>query len=397
MAAEPATPPVAGRLASLDAYRGFSMLLMASEGLRIGQVAESLPGSPLWAFLAYQTEHVEWIGCTVWDLIQPSFMYMVGVALPFSMASRAAQGQSFARRLVHAAWRALLLVSLGIFLRSVGRTQTYFTFEDVLTQIGLGYVFLFLLGHTRPRTQAIAAGLILAGTWAAFALTPLPGPGYDYPAVGLGTDWPRLQGFEAHWEKNANLAHWADVAFLNWFPREKPFTHNGGGYETLSFVPSLATMLFGLLAGGWLRGPATPTKKAARLALWGLAGLLTGWLLGALGICPVVKRIWTPSWTIFAAGWTSLFLAGWYLALDVWKLRGWAFPFIVVGMNSIFMYCAAHLIDHFIASSWKTHLGQHIFEVFGTAYAPLVQQAAVLFTLWCILLWLHRRRTFFRL
>jgi predicted acyltransferase len=374
------------------------MLLMASDGLEIPRVAHAFPDSHLWQFLAYQTEHVDWVGCSVWDLIQPSFTFMVGVAMPFSLASRAARGQSFGRMLYHAIVRSLLLTFLGVFLRSVGSSQTYFTFEDVLSQIGLGYTFLFLLAWTRPRTQALAAIGILVAYWAAFALTPLPDSGFDYAKVGVPPDWQHLGGFAAHWDKNTNLAHYFDTWFLNLFPREKPFAYNGGGYVTLSFIPSLVTMIFGLLAGGWLRRERSGTEKAGWLALAGIAGLGIGWVgLGMLGVCPVVKRIWTPSWTIFSAGWTCLFLAFFYTVIDVRGWKRWAFPLIVVGMNSITMYCMAHLIGGFVERSIRIHFGQEAFEVLGKVYAPIVERAAVLFVLWCILLWMYRRKIFLRL
>src|SRR5438477_1398266 len=201
--AQTASPPSSmsfpSRLSSLDAYRGFVMLLMASEGLGITQVARTFKESGFWQFLSYQTDHVQWTGCSLWDLIQPSFMFMVGVAMPYSLASRRAKGQPFGQMFLHALWRSLALISLGIFLRSVGREQTNFTFEDVLTQIGLGYPLLFLLGWTKPRTQWIAALSILFLYWLAFALYPLPGPDFDYQKVGVPANWPHLQGFAAHW------------------------------------------------------------------------------------------------------------------------------------------------------------------------------------------------------
>src|SRR2546426_939011 len=150
-------PP--GRLTSMDAYRGFVMLLMASEGLRIAEVAHSFPNSPVWQFLASQVDHVEWVGCSLWDLIQPSFTFLAGVALAFSYASRKARGQTWGEMLRHALIRSVALVLLGVFLRSLGRPQTYWTFEDVLSQIGLGYTFLFLLAGTKPRAQMAAAAL----------------------------------------------------------------------------------------------------------------------------------------------------------------------------------------------------------------------------------------------
>ena len=249
MAATDAAP--APRLTSLDAFRGFTMLLMASEIARLPHaLLQAYPGNGLAFVIADNLEHREWVGVTPWDLIQPSFMFMVGVALPFSVAARRARGEAFGALFRHALVRSLLLIALGIFLRSQFRPQTYFTFEDVLTQIGLGYPILFLLAWTRARWQAVAAAAILVGYWAAFALYPLPPPGFDWPSVGVPADWPHhLTGFAAHWDKNTNLAQAADVWFLNLFPREKPFVFNGGGYLTLNFVPSLATMIFGLLAG----------------------------------------------------------------------------------------------------------------------------------------------------
>src|SRR5689334_11750754 len=187
-----AEPPKPERLLSLDAYRGFAMFLMMAEVLRLGRVAASKPDSFFWKLLAFNQTHVEWIGCSLHDLIQPSFSFMVGVALPFSLASRSSRGQSRGMMIAHACWRSLLLILLGVFLRSVGRPQTYWTFEDTLTQIGLGYPFLFLLGLRSMRVQWIAFGVIVVGYWLAFALHPLPGPDFDYAKVGVAGDWPHL-------------------------------------------------------------------------------------------------------------------------------------------------------------------------------------------------------------
>ncbi|HEX6985227.1 MAG TPA: DUF5009 domain-containing protein, partial [Planctomycetaceae bacterium] len=125
--AEPA-PALPGRLTSLDAYRGLAMVLMLGEALHLRRVADAVPESGFWRFLAYHQSHVDWAGCSVHDLIQPSFTFMVGASLPFSIAARTARGQSKTRMILHAFWRALVLVLLGIFLRSLGRDQTYFTF-----------------------------------------------------------------------------------------------------------------------------------------------------------------------------------------------------------------------------------------------------------------------------
>jgi predicted acyltransferase len=195
-----AAPPAPQRLVSLDAYRGLVMFLMMAEVLRLAEVAARVPASRVWNFLAFHQTHAPWAGCSLHDLIQPSFSFLVGVALPFSIASRTVRGQSRRAMTAHAFWRAFLLVALGIFLRSIGRDHTYFTFEDTLTQIGLGYGVLFLLGFRTTRDAWIAFGLIQAGYWAAFALYPLPGPGFDWtapaspPTGGTTTKGSRLIG-----------------------------------------------------------------------------------------------------------------------------------------------------------------------------------------------------------
>jgi heparan-alpha-glucosaminide N-acetyltransferase len=399
MPSPPADAPVfAGRVASLDVYRGLVMLLLLGESLRSCEVADALPGSVFWAFFCHHQTHVPWVGASLHDLIQPSFSLLVGTALAFSVASRAAAGQSRRRLVRHAAWRALVLVVLGIWLRSVGHPQTYFTFEDTLTQIGLGYLVLVLLALRPAREQWLALFAILVGYWAAFALYPAPPPAFDFPAVGVPADWPHhLHGFAAHWDKNSNFAWAFDQWFLNLFPREQPFVFNGGGYCTLSFIPTLGTMILGLIAGRVLRSERTPSARVRWLAAAGLVLVGSGWLLGALGICPVVKRIWTPSFTLWSGGVCFLILAGAYEVVDRLGHRRWAFPLVVIGMNSIAAYCLYELGARFVGTSLKTHFSEDAFRVAGEPYLPFVHGLAVVVVLWLILFWMYRRRLFLRI
>ena len=375
------------------------MFLMMAEVLRLCRVAAALPESGFWKFLCHHQSHVEWIGCSLHDLIQPSFSFMVGVALPFSIARRAAKGQTRELMTLHAFWRALVLILLGVFLRSTGSSQTYWTFEDTLTQIGLGYGFLFLLGFWPMRDQWIALALILAGYWAAFALYTVP-PDFDYTRVGVAAEWFKEHGqtgFAAHWNKNSNLAWAFDTWFLNLFPREKPFEFNDGGYETLSFIPTLGTMILGLIAGNILRRDRDGFEKLRWFAIAGVIGLVAGSALGWLGICPVVKRIWTPSWTLYSGGWCFLLLAGFYAIIDIIGFKFWAFPLVVIGMNSIAAYCIAHLFEAFVLKNLQTHLGQNVFRILGDACEPFLHGAAVLLVLWLMLHWMYRRKIFLRI
>ena len=385
------------RNTAVDAYRGLVMLLMMGEIMNFAAVAKAYPGSLFWHVLAYNQTHVEWAGMSLHDTIQPSFTFLVGVALPYSIHSRMVKGQSFARLLAHTLWRSVVLIALGIFLRSTHSPQTNFTFEDTLTQIGLGYTFAFLLAFCRPKWQLAALGTILVGYWLAWALYPAPGAGFNYAAVGVPGDWhSNFTGFASHWNKNSNLGQAVDVWFLNLFPRAARFTYNAGGYLTLSFIPTLGTMLLGLRAGEWLRSES-PKIPVRRLVIAGAISVAAGLLLHFTGICPIVKRIWTPSWTLFSGGVCFFFLAAFSWIIDVRSYRRWAFPLMVVGRNSIAAYLIAHLWEDFIVDNLHIHLGSQVFRLFGAGLEPLMVGIAVMLTYWLILYWMFRRRIFLRI
>ncbi len=388
------TPP---RNVAVDAYRGLVMLLMMGEVMSFAKVARAFPHSWFWSILAFNQTHVEWAGMGLHDTIQPGFTFLVGVALPYSIHSRTKKGQSFGHQLAHTVWRSLLLVALGIFLRSTGSTQTNFTFEDTLTQIGLGYTFAFLLAHCRPRWQWTAFGALLFGYWLAWALYPAPGPGFNYAAVGVPANWHHnFTGFASHWNKNSNLGQAFDVWFLNVLPRPSRFLFNEGGYLTLSFIPTLGTILLGLRAGEWFRS-AAPKIPVKRFLIAGTVLTVTALLLHVTGICPIVKRIWTPSWTLFSGGVCFFFLAAFSWIIDVKQYRRWAIPLVVVGMNSIAAYLIAHLWEDFIINNLHINLGYRIFRIFGTGLEPLMLGITVMLIYWLILYWMYRKRLFLRI
>lgn len=429
--------PLPPRLVSLDAYRGFIMLAMASSGFAFARVnhqietatlvtstiglagapggplgavaslvpdrADFLPASRVWSFLGYQFDHVAWIGCAFWDLIQPAFMFMVGVALAYSFANRRSRGDSPAKSLRHAIVRAIVLILIAVFLSSPETLprgtplptgpSTNWIFVNVLAQIGLGYVFVFLLAGRGLGVQFTALVAILAGYTLYFGLFPAPDASYDWNAVGVPADWPHLTGWFAHWDKNSNAAHFFDVWFLNLFPRVEPFVFNRGGYQTLNFVPSMATMILGLMAGEMLLTPRSPQRKFVLLALAAAGCLALGWAMGQT-VCPIVKRIWTPSWALFSAGWTFAMLAAFYAVIDVLGWKAWSFPLVVVGMNSLAMYCMSQQLRPWVRRNLHVHLGRTWFE---GEYALVIETTAILFVLWLICLWLYRQRIFLRI
>lgn len=412
-------PPPVSRLGSLDAYRGFIMLAMASAGFGFAKVAKekAFADNASWQALAYQFDHVAWTGCGFWDLIQPSFMFMVGVAIPYSYASRKAKGDSECRIFSHVVLRSFLLILLGVFLSSNWSKQTDFVFVNVLAQIGLGYSFVYLLRGRGLPVQLTATALILVGYWLWFATFTVPGSDFNFASVGVKDPAIVFDGFFAHWNMNVNAAAHFDEWFLNLFPRPEKFKFNTGGYQTLNFVPSMATMIFGLMAGELLRSSRELRSKLKYLLLASGICLALGFGLGET-VCPIVKRIWTPSWAIFSSGWTFLMLAAFYSVIDLGGYRRWAFPFIVVGMNSIAMYCMSQLLKPWIAQTIKIHYaslrqgvqnlqgdgalieGLHrafSYQPFEGIYGPIVQSTAVLMVLWCICLWLYRSKIFLKI
>jgi heparan-alpha-glucosaminide N-acetyltransferase len=391
-------PESATRVVSLDVLRGTVMFLMLAEAMHLHAVASGFPHSTFWRIIGFNTDHVDWQGCSLHDLIQPAFSFLVGAALPFSIASRKMKGQTFGTMLGHGVRRAFILIFLGIFLRSQWSHQTYFTFEDTLTQIGLGYVFLFLLGYARVRTQVVTLVLILIFFWAAFALYPAPGPHFDYAKVGVPQDWTHnYTGFLSHWNKNSNLSWAFDVWFLNLFPREHPFVFNEGGWSTLSFIPTLGTMIMGLLTGEWLRSERKKEQKLRGLVIAGTGLVLLGLLCQWAGICPIVKRVWTSSYTLYSGGLVILMLAGFY-ALMEWKgWQRWAFPLVVIGMNSIAIYVMSWTMEPFVRGAVDRHFGWALSAISGPTFQPVLQGFAVILIFWLILFWMYGRKIFLRI
>jgi len=390
--------PAARRLASLDAYRGLVMLAMASGGAAIYAQPAEAPDTA-WATIIHsltqQFEHVDWRGCSFWDLIQPSFMFLVGAAMPFSYASRRARGDSRASLLGHALVRSLVLILLAIFLSSQWSRQTNFVFTNVLAQIGLGYMFVFLVLELSPSVQLAIALAILVAHWLLFALYPANHHVLFMGAMGVDLDGTHLPGYFAHWNWNWNAAGAFDRWFLNLFPRPDgtPFVINEGGYTTLNFIPSIATMIFGVLAGELLKSSRSAADAVKILLVAGAIGWSTGRGMDHY-ICPVIKRLWTPSWVLLSTGWCCWMLAAFHALIELAGARRWAFPLVVVGMNSIAMYLMAQLLKPFVRRSLAIHFGP---TLFSGPWGPLREAMAVLLVFWLICFWLYRQKFFIKI
>jgi len=395
--------PAPSRLISLDAYRGFTMLAMASGGLGLAGVASR---NANWTSIADQFDHRAWVGCVFWDLIQPSFMFIVGVSMVLSYANRQGQEQSWPRQALHACKRAALLCLLGMFLDWYGDGQLGVQFIRVLQQIAIGYLIAFAVLPLGPKVQGVTAILLLVGHSAAFMI------------------YGRLNGIDP-WQPDGNFGQRLDMLLH--------LKLSGGKYVTFNAISSAATILFGVVVGELLRSPASHGKKLGVLIGAGAAGLLVGFvlsggddrLLAFPALVPMIKKLWTASFAIFAAGWTCWMLAVFYAIIEGLAFTAWAFPFVVVGMNSIAMYVLAQIfrgnarrIANLIVppntenetilaqrrlcdivpvidfSSWRVHFGVDLSHWYLT---PLIENAIILSILWLACLWLYRRQIFFKL
>lgn len=433
--------PVISRLVSLDAFRGLIMIMLAANGFGIYQLSRTDAESPLWSLLdhesferfAFHFEHPPWqsqflIGSmdasegsawlkwkvSFWDLIQPAFMMMVGMAMPFSYARRAGSGQSPLARGVHALIRAIVLVLLGVFLYSRGEAGTNWIFTNVLAQIGLGYFFVYLLLGRSTKVQLACFVLILVGTTLGMQFIPAP---VEFVPEEVNASVERGEIFAEpyrRWSKNGNAFHDFDTWFLNLFPRpgaedSNRFEFNRGGYTTLNFLPSIATMLLGVFVGQFVLVAPRNWSTLGKLVLAGI--LLVGLgVVASASCCPIVKRIWTPAWVLFSGGYVIGIFALCYMLFDLLPFQKLAFPLVVVGMNSIFVYMAGQMLRPWIYQDIVTTHFQWLidwfFQLFQTSippdelqqiFEPVVRSTAVFLVIWLACLWLYRQRIFIRI
>lgn len=388
--------PAPLRLVSLDVFRGATMIFLSLQILHLAAGANRFPDSTFWRLLSGQMNHAAWTGMTAWDLIQPAFMFMVGVALPWSVANRRARGQDEGGLWWHTLWRSFALIGLGIFLRSLAGPATQFTFIDVLAQIGLGYPLLFLLANREPRIQWIAFAAILLLYWLLFALYPLPA-NTSQLITGLNHEAGQFSGFAAHWNKNAHPGVLFDQWFLNLFPRTTPFEFDPGGYTTLNFIPSIATMMMGVFCGDRLRTLESQGQALRWLLSAGLLAITIGVVLHLTGVCPIVKRLWTPSWVLVSGGAVILLLALVFWVVDMCQQAKWLELFRIVGLNSLAMYVLIHIWDQFLVDQLMIHLGWNALSVFGDQAALFIARVGAVALLCWFCVWLHQKRVYLRL
>jgi len=365
------TAPARTRLLSLDALRGFDMFWIIGGDALFRSLAEVTGWGWARAWAA-QLEHVEWAGFHFYDLIFPLFMFISGVAIPFSLlakAETAADRRPIYLKLVR---RALLLVFLGFVYNHLTNldfaTQRY---ASVLGQIGLAYLFAALImlkvRSLKGRIGVLAA--ILAGYAAVQLLVPVPG-------VGAGVLTPE-----------GTINGWIDRLLLPGRLYDTIFDPEG----ILCIFSATSVTLMGALAGLVLKsGRIAAYRKTLILAAGGVGLAALGHVLA--GWYPIIKKAWTATFDIYAAGLSAILLALFYLVIDVWGLRKWSFAFRVIGLNSITIYLGSRMIDFDYTSKF---LFGGLARLSGAA-GVLVLEAGVIAVEWLALDFLYRQKVFLR-
>ncbi len=353
------------RLLSIDALRGFDMFWIIGGGAIFAATAK-VWANPVTLTIQEQLSHVEWKGFHFEDLIYPLFLFLIGVVLPFSLARRKEQGQSRWIIYLHFLKRSLMLILLGSIPRGIMSFTRWPFMGGVLEHIGLCYFFASLLVmHTRWRTRAVIVPAFLILYWLALILIPVSGHG------------PGAFTYEG------SLASYIDRFFISgnlW---------NEGPASTPS---GISIILWGSLAGHWLRSDRTGNRKAAGLALAGLACIILGYLWGFS--LPIIKRVlWTSTYVTFACGWSLLLLALFYWVIDVKKYRKWTFFFVVIGMNAITIYFLQQIVNF---DEIADLLFKGIRENAGILM-PFVLPIGVVTLKWLFLWFLYRHKIFFKL
>jgi predicted acyltransferase len=390
-AADTARP---GRMVSLDVFRGATIAAM---------ILVNDPGS--WGHIYPPLEHAEWNGWTPTDLIFPFFLFIVGVSLTLSFASRIARGITRRALAIHVVRRSALIFAIGLFLNGFPDFNfSSIRIMGVLQRIALCYLAAGLLylatfqrepAGDRParvranlRITAAVAIALLVGYWALMTFVPVPG----YGAGHLG--------------KEDNLGAYVDRTLMGGHLWSESVTWDPEGF--LSTLPAIASLLIGILSGEWLRSDRRAGRKALGLAAAGLVLLLVaGRLLHPY--FPINKNLWTSSFVLFTGGFAMIALAACYWVVDVRAWRAWTAPFLVFGMNAILAYALAALVSevstdfeflHFHGR--ETTLHGWIYDKYFVPYASPVN-ASLFFAVFFVfviflLLWpFYRGKVFLRI
>lgn len=361
------------RLYSLDALRGFDMIWIMGLGYGLKGFAKTQE-SPFWSLIYKEFHHSDWFGLVFWDMIFPLFIFIAGVATPFSLGKRLSQGTPKFSLLVKAFRRALLLYILGFVFENNGLQiwnlrEARFTGD--LAKIGFSYFFgvaIFLFAGKRWHFIWLIA--ILTGYWMLLKFTAAPG----FPPGDLS--------------QHGNFISYLERTFM-------PGKLSRGGYDMSGFfnnVNAIPNMIGGVLTGTLLRVPKySPMQKTAYMLIAGIALAFVGWIWSF--DTPFSESLWTSSFALATIGWSLILMATFYFLIDVKGYQKWAFCLKVIGMNPILIYVSPFFIDWDFTTKafmgWAIGLSRH-------EWLELVYWGSQVAIKWLFLYFLYRQKVFLR-
>jgi predicted acyltransferase len=360
--------PLPGRITSVDLFRGITMFLLVGEGARFYGNFEAVEGNRAAEFIAMTFSHHEWHGLHFWDLIQPFFMFIVGVAIPFAVANRIRKGDSDEKIFRHALKRSFLLLFFGWALYCIDPGRIVFRFQNVLAQLSVTYLVAFLIMKRSLTFQLIFSLVVLLITDLAYRFFP-------------------VEGFNHPWVPYENLGAWVNNKIEG--------VDKADIWASLNAIPTIAHTVWGVICGRILMSDRPANKKIQTMLIGGVAALVVGYALDWLNITPIIKKIATSSFVFASGGWAILVLCLLYWLLDVKKeFIGASKFFIIVGMNSIFIYLFMHLGGAGVLTEMFTPFTKGLFSWSGTFMVGLITSIAVWGSLWYICYWLYKNRLF---
>ncbi|MDO3642102.1 acyltransferase family protein [Mucilaginibacter sp. L3T2-6] len=360
------TNSVSNRLLSLDFLRGFIMVLLAIESTGLYDYLYEHTHN---GFIRQFTHH-PWHGLHFWDLVQPAFMFMAGVAMAFSLNKQWKNGvtwhQSFIKILKRCGW----LFFWGVLDYAVRPKGLSFELWDVLTQLSFTTLVAFLIFRWSSLAQIGICIALLLLTEILYRFTHIPG--FDQPFT------------DQH-----NFGNYIDLILMNKI--------NQGGWVAINCIPTAVHTIAGALVGKLLLSKSK--NKLGRMLLWGGICLIIGFGLDWLNITPVIKRIATTSFTIASLGWCLLFLSLSYWWIDVKSHRKNLEFFTIVGMNSLFIYLFFEIVGSRWFNGYVTAISNGVLSWFNAGdLVKMIIGAACIFGLeWSLCYFLYKKRVFIRL
>jgi predicted acyltransferase len=358
------------RVNSIDFFRGFTMFLLMGESTRLYSHINSIDNG-FTHFIGTQLDHHEWHGLHFWDLIQPFFMFIVGVAIPFAVANRLKKGATENSLLLHALKRSFMLLFLGWAVYCIGPGKIVFRFQDVLAQLSVTYLVAFLIRNKSFSFQLIFTLVILLLTDLAYRFFP-------------------VEGFNQPWEPFHNLGAWVNNKIEG--------VDKASIWASLNAIPTIAHTVWGVLFGKLLMSDKTVNQKIKLMLIAGFAGLLIGFSLDILNVTPIIKKIATSSFVFASGGWAILALCFSYWLIDVKKrFASGSKMFLIVGMNSIFIYLFFEAGFAGLLYKIVTPFTTSLLSWAGDITASIATSLTVWAALWYITYWLYKNKIFIKI